>query len=129
MDDVTFAAERERVETYFTKWISLLRLDRQQIAIDYRRSYPDVEQHSSMTTEPRWRYHRAIIKVYPVVTRNLDDETLEGDVVHELVHVLMGPLVELYEYKNDEPSGGIDEFVTSSIAFAILNAFTCARSV
>jgi hypothetical protein len=122
MDDATYEAQKARLAALYARWIPLLRLDRTEIAIDYRRDQIDApSKETLMSTRASWRYHCATIDVYVNRYAERSDAWAEEDVVHELAHVLLGAMHELFDYDGKGPSGAIAEHVCQEITLAILN--------
>ena len=69
-------------------------------------------QMTAMEVFQDWKYKRAKIGVNMHVCTAMEDYELEETVVHELVHILIGPC--------ESDDARINERVTTEIAFAIL---------
>lgn len=124
MNDAAFKHQMARVEKIHQHWAYTLGLRNWSIQRAYHRgpfSDKDNEEHHSIAEcKSDWRYLHAIISWDLTEIEDLDDEALEGHVVHELMHVFL-----------EELRHPCDDFMAHEerIASSLAQAFIWVRNV
>lgn len=122
MNDREFERQKRRVIRLMVKWRELMRLDGWRDDLMFRdRERDDVAAAGGlytvgMDTTVAWPYRKYLINVYlPCFPHKTDDE-VEELVVHELMHVMLGPL------EGADVSTAVMESVTTDLEMALLYA-------
>lgn len=102
----------ERIKRYAGKWQELLGLSHVTIKHTMLGNVHDESPDVVADTKAYWEYRNAEITWYLGKVATLSDETLEGTVVHELVHVLLAPMESHIPEKYNEQSEFTVENVT-----------------
>lgn len=112
-----YETDRERVDRAAGLWENELGLDWLEITHNFDEHFR--EDAVVAETDVMWQYRRAVVTWnLPSVTR-MSDKSLENIALHELVHVLMGPLKE--ELSDSPYVSNLEEFTVESITRAIQN--------
>jgi hypothetical protein len=93
--------ERDRVEEVFSRWIEVLGLGHWRVTRHYYDSAPEYREAagqdaSYMTCSPDYPYLKASICIDCEATAEIDDCYLEECAVHELMHLHLDELAQLF---------------------------------
>lgn len=122
MSDQEFEALRKKCKNIFDKWQDILGLQGHRFKVKYLREYHQ-ERFTVATCRPLWQYKTHAIDFYlPSVNELEDDDELEEDILHELVHVLLAPSTGNDPAK-DEAQLEQNEFTTQSITYGLIWAY------
>lgn len=105
----------EKIETLVTYWEPLFDLPGIEVQHRFLPTTADSDRDQVADTHVMWQYRRAQVRWWLGQAIALDPDSLELILIHEYVHILMGPLPPV---KNDD----LEELVTESLARAILKA-------
>jgi hypothetical protein len=122
VNDEGAEAQKARVMGVYERWAGPLGLGWQrQISFSwYRGEIPD-HPRAAMTCEVQWQYKSARICVDLLKVADLTDDDLEWVVVHELMHVFLGGLIEAFNLKVDgDAFRMIEEHTASSLAQSVM---------
>lgn len=107
-----------RIERCCSSWEPLLDLPGVTVQHVYLETYSD-EHTVCADTQPLWQYRTAKIRWYMPAIARLTDAELEVTVVHEYVHILLGPVQEHLLAKH----GDLLEMVTENVARALIRTY------
>lgn len=130
MTDLEYAKQKKRVGKYLTKWQDCMGLKWWNIQIVWDRSYSSSENPGAAaeTNMNGWKYRQAGITFYlPKIAEEPDADEIEKLVVHELCHVLLGPISTNMEDLNGSYQRQLMEFNTDLVADALLWTRRAAR--
>lgn len=107
MNDKEFAAQRERIIKLSNEYKDVLGLNRWQINYKFERNKIEVDGETKanttiMSINPLWEYKSATITIHCIETKELSDEELKLDFLHELSHALVAPMAEKARRKDEE---------------------------
>ncbi|MDZ4249527.1 MAG: hypothetical protein U0990_05495 [Candidatus Nanopelagicales bacterium] len=102
MDDAEFEAQKARIETAFHRWQNPLGLGYWLVHLIWEREGRDFESHTDGQTRSTcaarcfadWRYNEATITFNVPLYSDMDDDTVERTVVHELMHIFLNEVRE-----------------------------------
>lgn len=122
MNDEAAEAQKARVMALYEKWGPPLGMGWQrQVSFSwYRGAIPDYEG-AAMTCCAQWQYKQAKISVDLCKVIDEADEDLEFMLVHELMHVFLGGLIEANRKQVDRDAFRmIEEHTASTLAQAVM---------
>lgn len=107
MTDKEFAAQKDRITKLSKEYKDVLGLHRWQINYKFERNKVEVDgetKNSStiMSIAPLWEYKTATVTVYCLETKELEDDDLKIDFLHEMAHALVAPMAEKARRKDEE---------------------------
>lgn len=126
MNDAEYEAAKARVQVYIDKWAHEIGIDWWKLTYVWEREPArEMPQGNAwdvvMSTSSTWMYRQATITVYLNALPEKDAD-LEHDLVHEYVHVLLGPEQHYIKAKHDEA-----EAATENVTMALLWAREAGR--
>lgn len=120
MDDAEFLQQKQRIMAIAEQWVRPLGLGYWRVDLGYDRDGSDFadtmqtvgafESGAAARCFPDWRYCIATVVFNMPRIAHLDDEELEGIVVHELMHIF------LHEMRERSGALGHEERVATSLA-------------
>lgn len=114
-----YKATKKTILALCKKWEGLIDLSWVTLEHRFSETYRDDDHLTVADTEAFWEYRAARITWYlPSVVR-LDEKGIEGCLVHELVHVLLGPIERHIPNKRNEQS----EFAVESVSRALISLY------
>ncbi len=122
MNDALADAQKARVLVVFERWGGPLGMGWQRKVSFrwYRGAVPDFPD-AAMVCDASWQYKEAVIQVDLVKVADLEDDSLEFSLVHEIMHVYLRGLIEAHHEKVDrEAFRMIEEHTASSLAQAVM---------
>lgn len=123
MNDKESAKQKARIKKYMDKWHETLGLKWFEVNITYERSY-STDESAAITIMDRWQYRSFDITYYLPNLADLDDEHLEGVIVHELVHCLTAPFA--MNMKGTEDNDGYRRDLIEQTTTIVANAIEWA---
>ena len=107
MNDKEFAAQRDRITKLSKEYKDVLGLHRWQLTYKFERNKVEVDGETKanstiMAINPLWEYKSATITVFCIETKELSDDDLKVDFLHELSHALVAPMAEKARRKEEE---------------------------
>lgn len=125
MTDKQYEKERRRVRKLWDKWFRPIGMGWWQVDLSWAREREEDEPATAGMTTTNWQYRTAHVTFYLPATMELDDEKLEEVVVHELVHILCGPIQDMSTDERRE----ITEHTVTTIARSIIWAREAGEKV
>ena len=119
MTDKEYKEQKARTEKFIKKWFDAMGLGWWQVDISFSRHLDEDLPDALAVTRCLWAYRKAAVDFYLPNVQSVDDEKLESNIVHEFVHILMWPLWDQVEEK-DERARQINEYTTESVKNALL---------
>lgn len=122
MSDEAADAQKARVMELYARWGDPLGLGWQRaVTFEWHRGpIPDYPR-AAMACCVQWQYKSAAISVCLPKIADLNDDDLEWAVVHELIHVFLGGLVEAHDNRVDADAFRmIEEHTASTLAQAVM---------
>lgn len=116
MTDKQYRDQRKRVRKYFDKWFTTLGLGWYQVDVVWSRTVDEDDRDTAAKTTWRWQYRTASITFYLPTIAELNDEKLEGVVVHEFAHILTGSMVQ----NSPDDNSQLMEYGTEIVARALI---------
>lgn len=116
MTDKEYKEQKKRVKKYFDKWHDTLGLGWYQTDINWSRTDDEDQKDTAAPTTWRWQYRSASIAFFLPVLQTLNDDKLEGVIVHEFAHILTGSMVQNAPDDNDQ----LSEYGVETVARAII---------
>jgi hypothetical protein len=122
VNDDQAEAQQARVMALYARWGRPLGLGWwRQVTFAWERGAIPGYPEAAMTCAVRWEYKSARITVDLTRVETLDDTDLEFAVVHELMHVYLGGLVEANRKEVDRAAFRmVEEHTATSLAQAVL---------
>ena len=116
MNDKQYEKERRRVRKLWDKWFRPIGLGWWQVDLNWARERDEDEPATAGMTTTNWQYRTASVTFFLPATLELDDEKLEEVVVHELTHILCGPIQDMSSDERRE----ITEHTVTTIARSLI---------
>lgn len=116
MTDKEYRDQVKRVKLYIDKWYKPLGLGWHQIDMNWSRVAKEENPNAAAETMCLWQYRTGWITWYLPVIVGLNDDQLEGTVVHEFAHVLTWPLWENAGCGDNKEN----EYATEEVARALI---------
>lgn len=116
MTDKQFEKERRRVRKLWDKWFRPIGMGWWQVDLSWARERDEDEPATAGLTTTNWQYRTAHVTFFLPSTAELNDEKLEEVVVHELVHILCGPIQDMSTDERRE----ITEHTVTTIARSLI---------
>lgn len=88
------------------------------VTITHRFNETDASDRVAAETITDWEYRQASIHWYLPTMSKMTDEEVEATIIHEFVHVLQAPLLDLLPDK--KKTDKMSEFTTQSLTLAIM---------
>lgn len=122
MNDAEFEAQKARVMAVWERWARPLGMgwQRKLVLSWYRGAIPN-HPDAAMTCWTDWQYKDSKISVDLTRVGELDERDLEFAVVHELMHVFLGGLIDAHRRDVDRDAFRmIEEHTATQLAQALL---------
>lgn len=120
MNDADAEKQIARIKRYIDKWMPAgfgwWKIDIQYDRSAGEQSHEDQRSSAGQCSE-RWEYRMAQITFFLKTVETMDDEELEEVVVHELSHLLLGPVRDY----STEANRQMTEFAVTSVARALIS--------
>lgn len=116
MTDREFKTQRARVSKAWEKWFTPIGMGWWQVDRQSAREREEDEPATAAMTTTNWQYRTASVTFYLPACADLNDDQLEEVVVHEMVHILCGPIQDM----SDDSRREITEHTVTTIARAII---------
>jgi hypothetical protein len=116
MTDKEFNAQQKRVKKVWSKWYDALGLSWYRIDRYWNRSRNEDCADEVANTATNWQYRTAAITFNLPACVDLDDDKLEEVIVHEMSHILVGPIQDF----RDDQAREITEYTVTTVARALI---------
>lgn len=116
MTDKQYETEKRRVRKLWEKWFRPIGMGWWQVDLNWSRVREEEEPATAAMTTTNWQYRTASVTFYLPSTSDLNLEQLEEVVVHELSHILCGPIQDM----TTDERRDITEHTVTTIARAII---------
>ena len=116
MTDKQFEKERKRVRRLWFKWFKPIGMGWWQVELSYDRARDEDEPATAGLTTTNWQYRTAAVTFFLPATAAMSEEDLEEVVVHEMVHIMCGPIQDMSSDDRRE----ITEHTVTTIARSIM---------
>lgn len=116
MTDKEYEEQKKRVKRYIDKWYDTLGLGWWRVEMIWDRAKNEDMPDEAAVTRWQWQYRTASVTWRLPILAELDDEKLEGTVVHEFAHILTGAMVQNAPEENTQ----LMEYGTESVARALI---------
>lgn len=120
MTDQEYEEQKARIQAIVDRWRSVVGLNDWTLKLVYHRERYTEAPARLGSNECLWQYMESNVNFYLPACAERDDEQLEEDVVHELVHCITDSIDRIWTVDDDRTLHV--EFVTSLVAKALRRA-------
>ena len=115
MTDKEYTKQKKRLQKYIDLWFDPMGMNWFKIDMHYHRQRDEDNPRVAGKTETHWEYRMADIDWYMPSIADAEDWYLESMVIHEFVHVLIAPVMNV---DTQESLSLCHEYATESISRA-----------
>ena len=122
MNDAEAEIQKARVMAEYHRWSEPLGMGYQRhVEFSWHRGPIPDHSKAAMVCTARWQYKTATIDVELTRIERMSDGELEFCIVHEIMHVFMGGLIEAFNAGVDGPAFRmIEEHTATTLAQAVM---------